>query len=86
MTGRRGQPLDRLAARQPAKLRPELVATWEMRRDVAQQIRRVVEPIEGTARGKALRDRALLIELEDSDEAAADLLAEAEALGIEVIE
>jgi hypothetical protein len=73
-------------AREPVKLRPELVETADQRGAVAQEIRRAAEPIERTTRGKALRDRALLIALEDSAEAAAELLAEAEALGVEVIE
>lgn len=70
----------------PVGPRPHLVATYEQRRAVAGQIRAAVEPIDGSLRGKALRDRALLIELEESADGAAELLAEAEALGLEVVE
>jgi hypothetical protein len=70
----------------PTEHRPELVAAAENRRQIAQQIREAVEPIEDSARGRALRDRALLIELEESPTGAAGLLAECEALGLEVVE
>ena len=64
--------------------RPELVATHEQRRAIAHGIRHAIESIGGSTRGRALRDRALLIELEESPIAAAVLLAECEALGLEV--
>ncbi len=68
-----------------AELRPELVATREQRWEIAREIRRAAEPIEGSRRGRALRDRALLIELEDSTNGAAELLAECEVIGLEVL-
>jgi hypothetical protein len=66
-------------------LRRELVATFDQRREIAQELRRLAEQARGETRRQALRDRALLIELEDSLDGAAELLAECEALGVEVV-
>jgi hypothetical protein len=70
--------------RGPVELRPELVATHEQRQEVARELRRVAERATPERRG-ALRDRALLIGLEEDADAAAELLAEAQSLGVEVV-
>jgi hypothetical protein len=67
--------------RDPAEDGSELMAS---RRELAQEIRRAIEPLRGEGRWQPLRNRALLIELAETEVEVEALLGECQKFDVRV--